>query len=108
MKFGFGKNIIVIGGVYVIYMKYEKIFFKWEDNVFRGIKKICKELLLVGFFYFKVIVYYFEYLINYFVVISLLINIYFLELFLFGDVFCVVGKININGIMIIVLCFCMD
>lgn len=72
MKFGFGKNIIVIDDVYVNYMKYE------------------------------------IYLINYFVVISLLIDIYFLELFLFGDVFCVVGKININGIMIIVLCFCMD
>lgn len=76
--------------------------------MFRGTKKICKESLLVGSFYFKVIVYYFEYLINHFAVTSLLINIHFLELPLSGDVSCVAGKININGTMTTVLRSCTD
>lgn len=75
--------------------------------MFRGTKKICKESLLVGSFYFKVILYYFEYLIN-FAVTSLLINIHFLELPLSGDVSCVAGKININGTMTTVLRSCTD
>lgn len=66
MKFGFGKNIIVIviDDVYVNYMKYEKILSILNEKIMclgvlnRFVMNCCCLVFFILMLYFNVVVYY--------------------------------------------------
>lgn len=64
MKFGFGKNIIVIDDVYVNYMKYEKILSILNEKIMclgvlnRFVMNCCCLVFFILKLYFNVVVCY--------------------------------------------------